>query len=132
MILSFQLFASGISASSCVVRSAARQFCPTGASWMVRSTTPRGRGRTALRYPARRSSRSGGLDGHELRLQKGRCPVERRIPLIEDGSKTLEHVWDAGSDLEGDRHVGGGCPCGERESVAEQDLVRTHLDQKRR
>ena len=39
MILSFQLFASGISASSCVVRSAARQFCPTGASWTVRSTT---------------------------------------------------------------------------------------------
>src|SRR5258708_33897833 len=37
MILSFQLFASGIPASSCLVRSA-RQFCPTGASWTVRST----------------------------------------------------------------------------------------------
>jgi hypothetical protein len=40
----------------------------------------------------------------------------------------LEDVRDAWCDIEGDWDVGDGCPFGEPESVAEQDLVGTDLD----
>jgi hypothetical protein len=40
-------------------------------------------------------------------------------------------VRHARGDLERDRHVGERRPVGEPKGVAEQDLVRTHLDQER-
>src|SRR5450432_4493046 len=68
----------------------------------------------------------------ELTLQKVRCPVERRSGFIEEPRKTLEHMRDAGGDLEGDCDVRQACSCGKPERVAEEDLVRPHLDEQRR
>src|SRR3954465_9895129 len=73
-----------------------------------------------------------GRRGRELSLQEVRCPVERRTGLIEEAGKTLEYGRDAGGDLEGDRDVGEGCPFCEPERVAQEDLVRSHLDEERR
>jgi hypothetical protein len=70
--------------------------------------------------------------GCEVCLHKVRCPVERRSGLIEESGIALEHVRDAWCDVERDRNIGCGCPCGEPERVAEQDLVRPCLDQKGR
>jgi hypothetical protein len=40
----------------------------------------------------------------------------------------LEDVRDAWGDIERDWDIGDGCPSGETESVAEEDLVGTNLD----
>jgi hypothetical protein len=56
-------------------------------------------------------------------LDKVRGPVKRRCGFIEESGIALEYVRDAGCDIERDRDIGCGCPCGEPERVAEQDLV---------
>src|ERR1700722_17344690 len=85
--------------------------------------------------PCRRVA-SGCVDGAwrvlKLRLQEVRCPVERRSGFIEKAGKALKHMRDAGGDLEGHLDVGERCACGKPESVAQEDLVRTHLNEQRR
>jgi hypothetical protein len=44
----------------------------------------------------------------------------------------LKDVRDAWGDLERDGDIGDGCPFGEPERVAEEDLVGTDLDEERR
>ena len=74
---------------------------------------------------------SAGLRRSKLRLEERRRSVERRVRLIQHRRKALEHMRDAWGDLVCDRHLVDRCPAGKPKSVAEQDFVRTHLDQER-
>jgi hypothetical protein len=56
----------------------------------------------------------------------------RAASLVEEGRDGLEDVVDAGSDVEGDRHVVGRGASGECDGVVEQALVRAGLDEQRR
>ena len=67
-----------------------------------------------------------------MRPQKYRGSIKCLARLVEKGSEPLENVRDARCHLELDRHIGCRCPPGEPESVAQQYLVRTRLDQQRR
>ena len=72
---------------------------------------------------------SAGLRRSKLRLEERRRSVERCVPLIQHRRKALEHVRDTWGDFERDGDIADGCPCGEPERVAEEDLVGTNLDQ---
>ena len=64
-------------------------------------------------------------------MQEAGSPVERRSGLIEEARIRLEDVRDARGDIERDRDIGDGGPCGEPERVAQEDLVGTDLDEQR-
>src|SRR5437660_10647934 len=97
MILEFQSFASGISASSCCFRSAGGR----------------------------------GVSSREVRSHEGGRSIEGCIPLVEQRGVRLEHVRNPRTHLEGHGYVRGGCPCGQADCVAQEDLVGAHLDQHR-
>ena len=55
----------------------------------------------------------------------------RGVALVQHRGKALEHVRDAGGDVQSDGHLVHCGPAGQAKRVAEQDLVRTHFDQER-
>jgi hypothetical protein len=67
-----------------------------------------------------------------MRRQELPGSVERGGCFVQDRVIGLEDVGHAGGDVEGDLDVGAGGSFGEAESVVEQDLVRSGLDDQRR
>jgi uncharacterized membrane protein HdeD (DUF308 family) len=74
-------------------------------------------------------ARVGRALGCEVLVKEVRCAVERRSGLIKQACKTLKHMRDAGGDLEGDLDVVKGGACSKPQRVAQQDLVRSHLNE---
>src|SRR3954447_2986103 len=65
-------------------------------------------------------------------IQKGGRAVQSHTSFVEDGRVGLKHMRNAGGDLKRDRNVGVGSTSSKTDGVAQQDLVRTHLDKQRR